>query len=126
MSAARGTAKYMIWFHSELNELFTSDRSALRKIGTCAFLLSGTMAYKFCLQSWAEMAGAGIFGFSAGAIAGTTLSLKDVVRRRIAEGRPVNFILRVYLGLGVWSILLWCATVLFVGFTVIYNAHGRF
>jgi hypothetical protein len=40
------------------------------------------------------------------------LSLKDVVKRRIYEGRPVSLLLRWYLASGLWSLGLWIATVM--------------
>ena len=40
------------------------------------------------------------------------LSLKNVVKRRIYEGRPVSLLLRWYLVSGLWSFGLWIATVI--------------
>lgn len=46
------------------------------------------------------------------------LSLKDVVQRRIDEGRPVNLLLRCYLASGVLSLGLWIVTVILGMFLV--------
>jgi hypothetical protein len=39
------------------------------------------------------------------------LSLKDVVKRRIREGKPVSLLLRFYLASGLLSFVFWMATV---------------
>ncbi len=38
------------------------------------------------------------------------LSLKDVIRRRMDRGDSVNFFLKLYLGMGVWSLVAWFPT----------------
>jgi hypothetical protein len=47
-----------------------------------------------------------------GALLALALSLKDVVTQRVANGQPVNPILRVYLGMGIWSLVAWFPTIL--------------
>ena len=54
---------------------------------------------------------------------GFLLTMKDRVRRRLARGERVNLLVRAYLGMGIWSLLLWCPTIFFLGIVLIILTH---
>ena len=58
-----------------------------------------------------------LVGISAatGAFLALALSVKDVVRQRIARGEQVNLLLRIYFGMGFVSLVAWFPTVLVIG-----------
>jgi ABC-type spermidine/putrescine transport system permease subunit II len=51
------------------------------------------------------------------------LTMKDQVKRRLLRGERVNPLIRAYLGMGIWSLLLWCPTVFFLGILLIIVTH---
>ena len=55
-----------------------------------------------------------------GAIVAAALSLKDVVRGRIAEGSKVNPILKLYFGMGCATMAVWGVTAIFILVALIY------
>jgi hypothetical protein len=109
----------MVWipFSGELDDLFQQDRriwlkvlgggfvGAIASLGGLRRLPEKDLApvVVACLVTVFTIGGAG---------AVLALSLKDIVRRRIDDGKPVNVVLRAYLAGGVWSLLLWFITVL--------------
>lgn len=115
-------------FHEELDDVFRGGRSIGLKMGGCAFAttfvvitttLRGVLQDRLHLSLTATMIAA-LAGASAatGALLGLALSLKDVVRRRIALDEPVNPVLRLYFGTGGWSLVAWFMTVLSVTFLI--------
>ena len=105
-------------FREELDALFRDDRKLLWKVfgavlvGSCIsvkwwskFLGDQEVALTECL-----IVTAGTITVSVMAV--LMLSLRDVVKRRIADGTPVSLCLRWYLAGGVWSLLLWIVTAL--------------
>jgi hypothetical protein len=104
-------------FSRELDELFQQDRRAWLKVLGGAFVgavLSWSMIRKQPIKDEGPFVVACmvILFALAGACAVLLLSLKDIVRRRVDDGKPVNLVLRAYLALGTWSLLLWFFTVL--------------
>jgi len=58
-----------------------------------------------------------------GGLIGFLLTMKDRVKRRLARGERVNLLVRAYLGMGIWSLLLWCPTIFFLGIVLIILTH---
>jgi hypothetical protein len=120
-------------FSRILDETFRSDHSLWIKMGCAGFVSA------FCvLVTISKSAGAddlakvifrpftvGILAFSivAGAGLALMLSMKDVIVGRISRGEPVNPILRLYLGMGVWSLLAWFPTAFLLGILLIIATH---
>jgi len=108
---------------SEFDELFRSDKAIwLKMLGAAA--VTGILAFGAVLKSHqrhaaAERIGAAgeaivIFGaMTLASIVVLALSIKDIVRRRIDEGRKVNFVLRLLLGMRWLSLAIWCVTITF-------------
>jgi len=107
----------MIPFRKQIEEVFRSDRSIWLKMTCGAFV--GAMLALFIL-SHAE---AGEFPLAAivtllvmyaalGAILGICLSVRDLVRRRISDGKPVSLPLRMYFNWGAVSGVIWTVTIL--------------
>lgn len=102
-------------FSRELNDLFRKDGLAWLKI-----LGGGVVGAVVAVWTISKTAGAkgpklgptGRFWFVLattiiGIVVALALTLKDVVRSRIDAGRPVNPLLRAFLGSGVLSLVLW-------------------
>ncbi len=116
-------------FRGELDETFRSDRSVWIKMAAAALVAD------FCavlglwkmrtndvpIDDFLKSLNLGILAIVAVAGAGTSLllSLKDVIRRRIDRGDSVNFFLKLYLGMGVWSLVAWFPTGFVLGILVI-------
>ena len=115
-------------FHRELDEVFQSDRSIWLKMSGCAFatvfvvitaivrgIRDGRLNIRLSPPLIAGMAG---ISAASGALLALVLSLKDVVRRRVIRGEPVNPVLKIYFGMGLWSLVAWFPTLLIVGFFI--------
>jgi hypothetical protein len=101
-------------FHNELDEVFRGDRSIWLKIGGSAFVCASGALLHFNADPKATIAFelAMIAAMAViGAVIGLMLSLRDVVRRRLAAGKPVNLLLRLYLGGGMGTLLGWILTI---------------
>jgi hypothetical protein len=51
------------------------------------------------------------------------LGMKNSVKRRLARGEKVNSFVGAYVGMGIWSLLLWCPIVFFLGIVLIMLTH---
>jgi hypothetical protein len=60
---------------------------------------------------------------ASGGVIGFLLVMKDHVKRRIAGGEQVNLLVRAYFSMGIWSLLLWCPTIFFLGILLIVLTH---
>jgi hypothetical protein len=116
-------------FQSELDDLFRSSRGIWLKIAggavagaavTTAALLKGRQGAQGSKLSIAELvlfaAGAGVIG----AIMAIALSLKDVVERRIEQGKPVNLLLKLYFAFRWVSIAVWFVTIMVLVFIAMF------
>jgi hypothetical protein len=110
-------------FRRELDDLFRTDRSIWWKIVGSAFattfvvffsaqtaISNGPLKNELSLSLVAAIAGT---TSAIGAFLALALSLKDVVERRVKRGDSVNPLLKLYLGLGFWSLVVWFPTALF-------------
>lgn len=115
-------------FHGALEDLFASDRSVLLKILGGAFV-GGVLGLRLISQE--QRAGRAAYSqtvkvaiIAGGAVVGAVLVLllllRDVVVRRVREGKPVNLFLRAYFGQGngCLMVVLWFFTVIFVTLVV--------
>jgi hypothetical protein len=116
-------------FRRELDDVFQSDRSIWLKMGGSSIvatfaavtsILRSNRNPHLHTDSLAPLliVAAGISAV-AGALAALALSLKDVVQRRVARGEPVNSVLRLYFGMGAWSLVAWFPTVIIVTFFIL-------
>jgi hypothetical protein len=115
-------------FQSELDDLFRSSRGIWLKVAggavagaavTAAVLLKKRRgAQEFDQFDITEkilvVVGAGVIG----AILAIVLSMKDVVERRIEQGKPVNFLLKLYFAFRWVSIVVWFITIMVLVFAL--------
>jgi hypothetical protein len=119
-------------FQRKLDETFRSDRSMWLKIG------GGVLVALFVtLQSFMRIGNGAedrstmwrvtliglLVAAVCGGLIGFLLTMKDRVRRRLARGERVNLLVRAYLGMGIWSLLLWCPTIFILGILLIILTH---
>jgi hypothetical protein len=103
-------------FRRELDEAFSHDRSIWLKMAGCALVGILIAVYSLVRLNQNELTPTtaaiviAVTGFG-GMVIGIFLSLKDVVTRRMENGEPVNWLLKVYFGLGGWSLLIWFVTI---------------
>jgi hypothetical protein len=114
----------------ELDDLFRSSRGILWKVAggavagaavTAAMLLKGRRGAQELDQfniteKILVIVGAGVIG----AILAIVLSMKDVVERRIEQGKPVNFLLKLYFAFRWVSIAVWFVTIMVLVFAVTF------
>lgn len=116
-------------FQRELEDLFRSDKTVILKL-----LGGAAVGVFFSLRIVLKdsrggggptmsttMKGVVLTGGAiAGALAVLVLLLRDVVGRRVDQGKPVNPILKAYFGKGngCLMIALWSVTVIFLAFVV--------
>ncbi|SIO44638.1 hypothetical protein SAMN05444166_4794 [Singulisphaera sp. GP187] len=115
-------------FQRELEDLFASDKSVILKLLGGAFVgvaLSLRMVLKDAnggASKFSSTAKIAILAGSAivGAFVVIGLLLRDVVVRRVEQGKRVNPLLRAYFGKGNGCLMvaLWFFTVIFVTFVV--------
>ncbi len=118
-------------FQRKLDEIFRSDKSAWLKIG-CGVLV----ALYVTIQSFMRLRKAEdrsslwqvtlislLVAVVSGGLIAFLLIIKDRVKQRIARGEHVNLLVRAYLGMGIWSLLLWCPTIFVVGILLIILTH---
>jgi hypothetical protein len=120
----------MLWFpfRSELNETFRHDRSLWGKVAGGAFAttlavlfgaLHATRSGDIPLEFTPTLVSILTLGSAfLGAFLGLALSLKDTVQRRIEKKQRVSLLLRVYFGIGIWSLAAWFPTMLVAAFVV--------
>jgi hypothetical protein len=97
-------------FHREIDDLFQSDRSIWMKAGGAALLcgvLSASALFRDDAPGMSAWIAVGVIASISvvGAIVCVLLSLKDVVRRRLSEGKPVHLLLRICFGSGPATLL---------------------
>jgi hypothetical protein len=118
-------------FQRKLDELFRSDSSAWLKIGG-GILVGLCVAIQVVMrdgkaENRPTMGRETLFTLlvvaASGGVIGFLLIMKDHVKRRIAGGEQVNLLVRAYLGMGIWSLLLWCPTIFFLGILLIILTH---
>jgi len=126
----------MVWipFRRELNDLFEKDDRQWLKVIGGAFV-GGFVAFGAIRHGLPDHEGATPLYVSvvtvatcaivaAGAV--LVLGLKDVVKRRLENGQPVNFILRAYLTSGLVSLAIWVLTVFGVAFFFILVMAAKY
>jgi len=121
----------MIPFHRQLDQVFRGDRSIWLKItgGVLVALYLTSRNFLRILKPedrttmWRVTFVALVVATIAGGLIGVMLTMNDRVKRRVARGEPVNLVVRAYLGLGIWSLLLWCPTLFFLGIVLIILTH---
>ena len=101
---------------SSLNDLFTGGASVWIKIIGAAVV---TPVIVFASNRRGRNGGVNflsdfptaiaVFGGAAivGAFLGAALSMRDVVDRRLADGKPVGSVLRLFFGRGITTVLVW-------------------
>jgi hypothetical protein len=118
-------------FQRKLDELFRSDSSAWLKFGG-GILVGLCVAIQVVMrdgkaENRPTMGRETLFTLlvvaASGGVIGFLLIMKDHVKRRIAGGEQVNLLVRAYLGMGIWSLLLWCPTIFFLGILLIILTH---
>jgi hypothetical protein len=110
----------------ELDEAFRSDRSIWLKLGGCGFVAvcvvitamvrshrRGNAGFALTTNNLAIAASVAA---SIGVFLGLVLSLKDVVERRLSDGRRIHPLLRLYLGSRKKSLVIWFFTIIVVVF----------
>jgi hypothetical protein len=118
-------------FQRQLDQLFRGKRSIWLKVGGGVLV-----ALYLTLQSfWRNAKGADratavrvtlvglVVAGIAGALIALFLAMKDRMKERLARGERVNLLARAYLGMGIWSLLLWCPTIFFLGILLIILTH---
>jgi hypothetical protein len=114
-------------FHRKFDEVFRGERSTWLKVA-CGVVVAAFIAGMVFLQQEkrgdrATYSRVAIISFVCTAVAGGLIALglqmKDRVTQKIAEGERVNLIARAYLGMGFWSLVLWCPTIFFLGIATI-------
>jgi hypothetical protein len=115
-------------FRREIEDLFASDKSVVLKLLAGAFV-GGVLSLRVVFKDpkggspafstpvkITIVVGAALFGM----LAVLLLLLRDVVVRRVEQGRSVNPLLRAYFGKGngCLMVVLWFVTVIFVTFLV--------
>ncbi len=122
-------------FGTRFNDLFQSNRSLWRKMGGCVLLgavLSGIFAIRLVVEE--ENSSIGfllrfLLAMSVGVMAvclyvGLFLVLKDAARSRYEAAKPVNGILRFYLGMGI-ALLVWIAIGVGIASLCIFALSGK-
>jgi hypothetical protein len=118
-------------FQRKLDDLFRSDRSIWLKIGG-GVLVTLYVAVKsvFPQEKVADRAMvlrvsiiSLLVALVCGGLISFLLTMKDRMKQRLAKGERVNPLLRAYLCMGVWSLLLWCPTIFFLGIFLIIITH---
>ena len=113
-------------FTNEIDDLFRKGRSVWLKISAGAFV--GLMAAIYArhrsyqegnvdIDLWFDI-GMALFTTGIGAFGVIILLLKDVVSKRLNSGQRVSFLLRVYYGMGVISILVTITTIVLLTIVV--------
>jgi hypothetical protein len=110
-------------FRKELDELFqTQPRVWLKMIaGAFVALAVGLGSLGGLPPQERNPFKIGIFALSlvfVGMFGVLCLSLKDTVRRRIENGKPVSIVLRAYFASGILSLILWLISVVVLVFVV--------
>ena len=132
---------FRVPFGKELDEVFRGDRSIWLKVLGCGFVASALVVSMLLRErsgaahgqsglqvSNPVLAIVGVLSAIAGCILGVLLSLKDVVRLRIDQGRAVHPLLSLYFASRFKSLAMWIVTVLVaimvVTFTItVANEH---
>ncbi len=114
-------------FHRKFDEIFRGDRSTWLK-GVCGVVVAAYITGSVFLRQeksadrttyWRVAIIGVVFAAIAGGLIAFLLTMKDRVKQRLARGERVNLLARAYLGMGIWSLLLWCPTVFFLGIATI-------
>jgi hypothetical protein len=118
-------------FKRQLDQLFRGNRSIWLKVGGGVLV-----ALYLTLQSFLRNAKGVdrativrvtsiglVVAVVAGALIALLLAMKDRMKERLARGEKVNLLARAYLGMGIWSLLLWCPTIFFLGIVLIVLTH---
>ncbi|MGD0900007.1 MAG: hypothetical protein ABR915_19405 [Thermoguttaceae bacterium] len=108
-------------FREELDDVFRRDAKLIWKL-LAAAVVGLILGIKFTARFWfaSEESRHGATPLASicitaaiivvSVLAVLLLSLRDIVRERIREGQPVNFLLRCYLGSRLVSLGLWALT----------------
>ena len=121
-------------FGKELDEVFRGDRSIWLKVLGCGFVASALVVFMLLRERSGATAGnpgiqvsnsvlalIGVLSAVGGCVLGVLLSLKDVVGRRINEGRTVHPLLRLYFASRFKSLAMWIVTVLVAVMVVMFT-----
>jgi hypothetical protein len=127
----RGGRAVRIPFQRKLDEAFRSDRSIWLKIGG-GVLVALYVTFQSIMRQgkvedrsimWRVTLIALLVAVVCGGLISFLLSMKDRMTRRLARGERVNPFARAYLCMGIWSLLLWCPTIFFLGIVLIILTH---
>jgi hypothetical protein len=118
-------------FQRKLDDLFRNDRSIWLKIGggvlvalyvtVQSILRQGKVADRSIV--WRVSIISLLVAVAGGGLISFLLTMKDRMKQRLANGERVNPLLRAYLCMGIWSLLLWCPTIFFLGIVLIIITH---
>ena len=124
-------------FQRKLDEIFRSDRSVWLKIGCGVLVGLYFFTHNLTIHSLTQLEKAedrstlwrvALFVLLVAAVSGGLtaflLSMQDRVKQRIARGEDVNFLVRAYLGVGIWSLhFCWCPTIILLCFLFAIVTH---
>jgi hypothetical protein len=130
-SETPGDRVVQIPFRRKLDETFRGDRSTWLKVGggvfVALFVTFESVVRQEMVADRATMWRVTLIALLVAALSGGLiaffLTMKDQVKRRLLRGERVNPLIRAYLGMGIWSLLLWCPTVFFLGILLIIVTH---
>jgi drug/metabolite transporter (DMT)-like permease len=118
-------------FQRTLDDVFRSDRSIWLKIGG-GVLVALYVTFQSILRQgkvadrsivWRVSIISLLVAVACGGLISFLLTMKDRMKQRLAKGERVNPLLRAYLCMGFWSLLLWCPTIFFFGIVLIIVTH---
>ncbi|HWE36635.1 MAG TPA: hypothetical protein VG406_08715 [Isosphaeraceae bacterium] len=116
-------------FRDEIDDIFRGDRALGLKMGAGAGVAAFVVVVSLVRGirdgrlegvelSETTIAVVGAISAVVGAGLVLLLSLKDAVRRRLDDGRPVHRLLRLGFGMGRWSLFFWFLTAFLVTMVV--------
>jgi ABC-type Fe3+-siderophore transport system permease subunit len=114
-------------FHRKFDEVFRGERSTWLK-AVCGVIVAVYITGSVFLRQekrgdratyWRVAIIGVVFAAVAGGLIAFMLQMKDRVKQKMAKGERVNPLARAYLGWGIWSLLLWCPTIFFLGIATI-------
>jgi hypothetical protein len=118
-------------FRQSIDRTFKSDRPVRVKIALGVFVtlcmtVVGLVRSPKPPDPKTEMPliiGGLIFATACGGVISYLLHVKDRVKHRLARGERVNLLARAYLGMGIWSLVLWFPTIFITGIFFIIVSH---
>jgi hypothetical protein len=114
-------------FYRKFDEVFRGERSTWLK-AVCGVVIAAYITGTVFLRQgkgadrathWRVAIIGVVFAAVAGGLIAFVLTMKDRVKQRLARGERVNLLARAYLGMGIWSLILWCPTIFFFGIATI-------